>query len=127
MIAKFALLSLAASFAHGTPLASGEGQLDRRQSYTNARMTFYNADGIGSCNKPITNTEFIVALDSALYDGGAHCEESITIEYNGKSAVATIADECVGCPSGGLDLSVSLFEYFASLEVGLFYADWYYN
>ncbi|KZT00348.1 uncharacterized protein LAESUDRAFT_709032 [Laetiporus sulphureus 93-53] len=127
MIAKFALLSLAASFAHGTPLASGEGQLERRQSYSNARMTWYNADGTGSCGNTVTNSEYIVALDSALYDSGAHCGKSITIEYDGKTAQATIADECPGCPSGGLDLTESLFEHFASLDVGVIYGDWYYN
>lgn len=35
----------------------------------------------------------IVALNSAQYDGGSHCFETITITANGKTAQATIMDE----------------------------------
>ncbi|KAG6880134.1 hypothetical protein C0992_005218 [Termitomyces sp. T32_za158] len=44
--------------------------------------------------------------------------------YNGKTTTATIVDECPGCPSGGLDLSVGLFEFFAPLSDGVIFGEW---
>ncbi|KAI0029869.1 hypothetical protein K488DRAFT_28446, partial [Vararia minispora EC-137] len=60
------------------------------------------------------------------WDGGSHCGESITITYNGKSVSAKIVDECMGCPSRGLDLTHGLFQEWASSpeQVGLIYGDW---
>lgn len=44
--------------------------------------------------------------------------------YNGKTTVATITDECPGCPYGGLDLSRGLFRFFAPESVGVIYGEW---
>ncbi|KAI0282517.1 hypothetical protein BGY98DRAFT_881384, partial [Russula aff. rugulosa BPL654] len=52
------------------------------------------------------------------------CYDMITITCNGKSASAQIVDKCPGCPSGGLDLTEGLFEYFAPLGTGVIYCDW---
>ncbi|KAN0100642.1 RlpA-like double-psi beta-barrel-containing domain containing protein [Tylopilus felleus] len=92
----------------------------------NAPLTNF-ADGPGACG--ITNgpNDFIVALNSAEYDGGAHCFEMITITVNGKTAQAQITDECPGCGPGGLDLSNGLFLYFAPLDEGELYGSWYFN
>ncbi|KAH7883618.1 RlpA-like double-psi beta-barrel-protein domain-containing protein-containing protein, partial [Phlebopus sp. FC_14] len=81
----------------------------------------------GACG--ITNgpNDFIVALNSAQYDDGAHCFASITITVNGKTAQAQITDECPGCAYGGLDFSQGLFQYFAPLSQGELYGSWYYN
>ncbi|EIM90924.1 uncharacterized protein STEHIDRAFT_49221 [Stereum hirsutum FP-91666 SS1] len=71
---------------------------------------------------PITNL-----LLEQQYGSGGYCGDSITISYQGKSTSATIVDECPGCPYGGLDLSPSLFSYFADESVGVIYADWSFN
>jgi hypothetical protein len=44
--------------------------------------------------------------------------------YNGKTATATITDQCPGCPWAGLDLSRGLFNYFASESEGIIYGSW---
>lgn len=46
------------------------------------------------------------------------------MNYNGKTATATILDECPGCPYGGLDLSRGLFDFFASESEGVIYGSW---
>ena len=46
------------------------------------------------------------------------------MSYNGKYTVATITDECPGCPYGGLDLSRGLFDFFASESDGVIYGTW---
>ncbi|OSX64925.1 hypothetical protein POSPLADRAFT_1114052, partial [Postia placenta MAD-698-R-SB12] len=105
------------------------GELARRQSYSNARFTYYSV-GMGACGQESQPSDFIVALDTALYgDGypGPQCFKSITITANGKTTTATIMDECPGCPSGGLDMSEGLFQFFADLSVGVLYGTWYYN
>jgi hypothetical protein len=44
-----------------------------------------------------------------------------------RSSATHSQDECPTCPYGGLDLSQGLFEFFASTDVGVFYADWWYG
>ncbi|KAI6096100.1 hypothetical protein EV401DRAFT_1145873 [Pisolithus croceorrhizus] len=53
---------------------------------------------------------------------GPYCFQTITISYGGQTAQATIMDECMGCPWGGLDFSTGLFDYFASASEGVLYA-----
>ncbi|KAI0637156.1 RlpA-like double-psi beta-barrel-protein domain-containing protein-containing protein [Trametes polyzona] len=100
-----------------------EQHLHRRgQVYTNARLTYYDV-GLGACG----NTN--VPSDWSYGGGypGPNCGRPIEITYNGKSAKATIQDECPGCPSpGGLDLSTGLFSYLAPLDMGVLYASWRY-
>ncbi|KAF8560376.1 hypothetical protein OG21DRAFT_61137 [Imleria badia] len=69
----------------------------------------------------------IVALNSAEYDGGAHCFEMITITINGQTTQAQITDECPGCSAGGLDFSQGLFQFFAPLSEGELYGSWSYD
>ena len=38
----------------------------------------------------------------AQWDGGSHCGQQVTINYNGNVQVATIRDMCPGCGYGGL-------------------------
>lgn len=49
--------------------------------------------GLGACggwNKP---SDYIVALNIGMWDGGSHCGESLTITAEGKTMTATVADE----------------------------------
>ncbi|KZT28537.1 hypothetical protein NEOLEDRAFT_1058556 [Neolentinus lepideus HHB14362 ss-1] len=107
--------------------ARGDVQLHKRTD--NARFTYY-AVGMGACGQNNVESDFIVALNSDMYGSGypgPNCFKSITITANGKTAVATIMDECPGCPYGGLDFSQGLFEHFADTSVGVLYGSWYYN
>ncbi|KAK8869847.1 hypothetical protein IAR55_000415 [Kwoniella newhampshirensis] len=100
----------------------------KRDSF-NGRATFYDV-GLGACGGYNVASDYIVAQNSAQYGGGypgPNCGKSITISYNGKTAVATIQDECPTCPYGGLDMSRGLFDHFASEDVGQFYMTWWYN
>jgi len=106
---------------------AGPVQLYKR--FDSARWTFYDV-GQGACGKVNVADDFIVALNSAQYGGGypgPNCFKSITMTYNGKTARATIMDECPGCPYGGLDLSRGLFKFFAPESVGVLYGTWYFN
>ncbi|KAH9967836.1 hypothetical protein BC827DRAFT_1122648, partial [Russula dissimulans] len=55
---------------------------------------------------------------------GPNCFKEITISVDGKTTSAQIVDECPGCPYGGLDLTEGLFEFFASLGVGVLSGTW---
>jgi hypothetical protein len=56
------------------------------------------------------------------------CGRSITITYGGKTAQATIEDTCQQCAWGSLDLTPSLSQVFADLEVGrVSGVQWWYN
>ncbi|KAF8201801.1 RlpA-like double-psi beta-barrel-protein domain-containing protein-containing protein [Pholiota molesta] len=91
--------------------------------FSDARFTFYAA-GLGACGKTNSGSDFIVALNSAQYNGGSHCFETITISVNGKTHSAEIVDECPGCPFGGLDFSEGLFQFFAPESVGVLTGSW---
>ncbi|KAF9452250.1 hypothetical protein P691DRAFT_805135 [Macrolepiota fuliginosa MF-IS2] len=94
--------------------------------YSDSRWTFYDV-GLGSCGKTNVPSDFIVALNSAQFDGPGykpHCWETITMTYNGKTTQAQITDRCPGCPFGGLDLSRGLFDFFASEDAGVIYGSW---
>ncbi|EGG09870.1 Non-catalytic module family EXPN [Melampsora larici-populina 98AG31] len=96
--------------------------LNKRGDSYHGRATFY-ATGLGSCGDTNTDSDYIVALNQAQYDS-SWCGKTITISYGGKSCQATVKDLCPGCPPGGLDMSPSLFKFFASEDVGVFYMSW---
>jgi len=103
--------------------------LDKRSACTNARATFF-AVGLGACGKWSNPSDFMVALNTPMYGGGfpgPQCFKTITIQANGKTAQATILDECPGCPWCGLDMSEGLFQYFAPLSDGVFEMTWSYD
>ncbi|KAG1779086.1 hypothetical protein EV702DRAFT_119972 [Suillus placidus] len=108
--------------------ARGDVNIHKR-AFDNARFTFYDV-GLGACGQYSSSGDFIVALNVIQYGGGypgPQCFKSITISYGGKTAQATIMDECMGCPYGGLDFSPGLFNYFASEDNGVLYGSWWFN
>jgi len=109
--------------------ARGDVDIHKRQTFTNAKFTFYDV-GLGACGQYNVASDWIVALNVLQYGGGYPgplCFQSITIQYGGKTAQATIMDECMGCPYGGLDFSRGLFDYFASESEGVLYGLWWFN
>ncbi|KAL8277542.1 hypothetical protein RQP46_010097 [Phenoliferia psychrophenolica] len=68
-------------------------------------------------------------MGTQMYDSREHfaispyCFKEITISYGGKSAQAQIVDACEACGYGGIDLSPSLFSFFASQSVGIIYLE----
>ena len=105
-----------------------ENSLAKRQSYS-GRATFYDV-GLGACGGYNVASDYIVALNSAQYGGGypgPNCGRSITISHNGKTAQATIRDQCPSCDYGALDLSRSLFTHFESEDKGTFQMSWWFN
>ncbi|KAL1748124.1 RlpA-like double-psi beta-barrel-protein domain-containing protein-containing protein [Schizophyllum fasciatum] len=82
---------------------------------------------MGACGQMNQASDFIVALNAGMWDGGSHCFQQITITINGKSTQATIMDECPGCEYGGLDFSQGLFEYFSSTDAGVLHGSWEYG
>ncbi|KAJ7926948.1 RlpA-like double-psi beta-barrel-protein domain-containing protein-containing protein, partial [Mycena leptocephala] len=60
--------------------------------------SFYDPDGgIGACGTVLQNSDFVVALGVDTWDNGAHCGETVTVEFNGISISVIVADRCAGC------------------------------
>ncbi|KAG1738335.1 uncharacterized protein EDB91DRAFT_1018697, partial [Suillus paluster] len=101
-----------------------------KRSFDNARFTFYDV-GLGACGQYSSPGDFVYRRPQRPPIGagfpGPECFKSITITYGGKTAQATIMDECMGCPYGGLDFSDGLFNYFASAADGVVYGSWWFN
>jgi len=116
----------AARHAHDSIARRAPGDVALHKRFDNSRWTFYDV-GTGACGKFNVPSDFIVALNSAQYGGGypgPECFKQIGMSYNGKYTVATIMDECPGCPYGGLDLSRGLFDFFAPESDGVIYGTW---
>jgi len=84
----------------------------------------YFATGLGACGKTNTDSDFIVALNSAQYGSGGDCFKEIIITCDGKTQRAQITDECPTCSYGSLDMSQGLFTAFKSTSVGVFQMQW---
>ncbi|KAF8319320.1 hypothetical protein DL93DRAFT_2074921 [Clavulina sp. PMI_390] len=108
----------------------GSGNVtERGYQYTNIRATWYDL-GLTACGQTYTNADYVVALSQSTfgYDyPSSYCNRPITISYGGKTANAKIVDSCVACSDHGswcLDLSLDLFAYFGSTDLGVIAVDW---
>ncbi|KIJ30862.1 hypothetical protein M422DRAFT_267572 [Sphaerobolus stellatus SS14] len=120
--------ALSVTSAKAAPPASPE-PLERRIA-PGGTATFYSPNGdVGACGTVQLDTNHVVALPTTQYANGAQCGRNITITdtSTGKTAVGTVADECLSCSSGSIDLSVSFFELFAPTNVGVFPVAWHFN
>ncbi|KAI6022704.1 hypothetical protein EDC04DRAFT_2935235 [Pisolithus marmoratus] len=106
--------------------ARADVDLHKRQTFSNSRFTFYDVGLVLT-----TKSSQIVALNVEQYGSGypgPYCFQSYHHSpTGGKTAQATIMDECMGCPWGGLDFSRGLFDYFASESEGVLYGTWWFN
>ncbi|KAI0374697.1 hypothetical protein BV20DRAFT_960845 [Pilatotrama ljubarskyi] len=136
LLTLFALLS-AALLAHAAPhaitpkhvrLAAQNATLGVRldKRYDGARLTYYDA-GPNACGSTDSDSAYVIALSSSLYNGGEHCYKQVTIEYNGKQVQATVTDECPGCKDSQADVSRPLFAALESLDKGVIYANWWFD
>ncbi|KAF7343617.1 hypothetical protein MSAN_01982300 [Mycena sanguinolenta] len=69
---------------------------------------YYPDGGFGACGNVLQNGDFIVALGTDTWAGGAHCGQTINVQYQGRSIQVTVQDLCEGCAArgaNGLDLS----------------------
>jgi len=97
-------------------------------------FTWYNPSvGIGACGRRNSDSELVVALNAPQFDpqtpGGNPnnnrlCGRRVRLNFQGRSADATIVDRCPGCRNGDLDLSPALFQRFASLGTGRIRGTW---
>jgi len=110
---------------------NGGGYSGSGEQHSGGFATYYYQNGVaGNCGTVNPETAFIAALPSAIYDGGAHCGQSITLtnSNNGKSVTVVVADSCPSCISNEcLDLSYAAFTAIASESDGMVPITWSYN
>ncbi|KAG8973893.1 hypothetical protein FRC05_008115 [Tulasnella sp. 425] len=129
ILASLSLVS-AAPHEHGLVKKSHHGSAAHlHQKRFSGRATWYDV-GLGACGDYNGPSDYIVALNSNQLDTSVYppvqCGRKVRISYQGKSAVATIKDECPGCPFGALDMSKGLFQHFTDLGTGEFTMNWDY-
>lgn len=82
------------------------------QSYSDGVATFFFQHGTaGACGQVHDDNDLIVALYTSVYDNGAHCGKQVKLTNtdSGKTAMATVADECPSCKKpGSIDCSQGL-------------------
>jgi len=94
---------------HATPVASSASS-----GANSAKASYYSpAGGLGSCGKPLQNSDFIVALPPSYMK--ASCSKCVDVFYNGKSIKVTVEDTCPGCATTGrIDLSIGAWKALES-------------
>ncbi|WVR06669.1 hypothetical protein IAU60_003701 [Kwoniella sp. DSM 27419] len=120
MFTKTIVAALAAvSFATASPTLQKKDQ-------NSGQATYYDA-GLGACGWTNSNDDFVVAVNSAQYQGG-NCGKQIWVWNPSTSTIAfpTIADECPTCAYGDLDMSTGLFGHLSNgnYDEGVFQMNW---
>ncbi|CAO1621749.1 unnamed protein product [Parajaminaea phylloscopi] len=119
------------SLNHPGMTAARRSRALEKRSFS-GQATFYNTEtgNAGSCGNYLKNSGFTVALNAVQYQQ-SWCHRQITISANGKTAQATIEDECPGdgvtCKYGALDLSPSLFSFFGDKSLGVMDITWWFS
>ncbi|KAG5357146.1 Allergen Asp f 7-like protein [Yarrowia sp. C11] len=99
------------------------------------QATFYDT-GMGSCGITNTDSDFIVALNTDMWQAGmidgnpnhnTLCGKQLTAHRGGKSVTVTVTDMCPGCSHGDLDLSPAAFNALASPDEGRVEVTWSWN
>ncbi|KAK4700653.1 hypothetical protein P7C70_g5590, partial [Phenoliferia sp. Uapishka_3] len=94
-------------------------------SYSGTATYFYQGGAAGACGNVNSDSAYIVAIDVAMWNGGAYCGKQVSITGNGNTITATVADQCPGCSSSGsLDLSVGAFNALGSESAGVYAITW---
>ncbi|TEB30574.1 expansin family protein [Coprinellus micaceus] len=115
--------------ANSTVTHTEEGRdLEKRVTRT-GRATWFHA-GLGNCGRRHTDSAPVVAMGKAFYDRnkGSNCGQWVEIinAKTRKKAYGQVWDSCPSCSDSQLDLSPSLFRQFATLEQGVFTAEWHF-
>ncbi|KAJ6484739.1 RlpA-like double-psi beta-barrel-protein domain-containing protein-containing protein [Mycena sanguinolenta] len=83
---------------------SASPALQARQE--NGLAAYYDPNGeVSPCGSVLQNGDFIVALGEANWDDGAHCGQTVNVQYQGNTVQVTVQDLCPGCPDNIIDLS----------------------
>ena len=107
--------------------------LGKRSAYS-GMATWYDVETwkAGACGQDIDNSMHIVALNEPMYgslnERSSWCGKKIMIANGLKTAKAVIMDACPQtkqCHHGALDMSMSLFQEFHHLVLGVFPITWW--
>lgn len=120
LLAISALLSATAA----SPLPS-DSSIDKRVTHT-GRGTWFEV-GLGACGFVDQDNDWIVAISHEIWGTGGNCNQYVTITSNGITRTARARDECMGCKSGDLDMSPSLFQQFNPLSAGVAQISWHFE
>ncbi|KAJ7647830.1 hypothetical protein FB45DRAFT_1052247 [Roridomyces roridus] len=52
-----------------------------------------------ACGSPTQDSDFAAAVSTDIFNGGAVCGSTITVEFGGQSVVLTVKDESIGIAS----------------------------
>ncbi|KAK6907905.1 hypothetical protein L486_05827 [Kwoniella mangroviensis CBS 10435] len=95
----------------------------------NSGTATYYAAGLGACGWTNSGSDYVVAVNSAQYDG-SKCGSKLWVWNPATSTIAfpTVADECPSCNSGDLDMSEGLFGHLTNnnFDLGVFEMQWGY-
>ncbi|KAK0444687.1 RlpA-like double-psi beta-barrel-protein domain-containing protein-containing protein, partial [Armillaria borealis] len=87
--------------------------------------TFYTLYGFSGACGVITGSDD-VSLSTSLCGSGAHCGESIQVQYNGRTVTVKVVDKCTSCAANGIEPAAGAFQQLDSLDKGIIPVTWNY-
>ncbi|KAJ7503159.1 hypothetical protein B0H11DRAFT_1988065 [Mycena galericulata] len=66
-------------------------------------------DASDACGVSIQDSDFSAAISSSVFDGGAACGDDITVEFEGKSVVLKVVDECPLCIASSIEMTQAAY------------------
>lgn len=114
--------AFAAPFPNTTAAAAVTTQERASSGQTFTGDITYYQPGLGACGETSSDSDTVVALSPAEYDGS--CGKTITITKGGKTATAKVVDKCPACASGAIDVSSTVFKSLADMAVGRTQVSW---
>ncbi|VDC05954.1 unnamed protein product [Peniophora sp. CBMAI 1063] len=124
------VVAIAAVSAIATPTGENVRRQAIGQPITGGEATFYFQGGVaGACGQVNPDSALIVAEQAQRFkqsDCGRRVQ--VTNTQNGRTVVATVADECPGCQgnANSLDLSQGAFDQIADESQGIVPITWEY-
>ncbi|SCV70304.1 BQ2448_1698 [Microbotryum intermedium] len=107
----------------GSSSGGGSGEV-----HSGGYATFYTQNGVaGNCGTVAKDSDYVIALPTAMYANGAHCGKKIVVTRvsDGAKVTATVRDSCPSCVNNEcLDLSVAAFTAIATEAEGMVSITW---
>jgi rare lipoprotein A (peptidoglycan hydrolase) len=95
------------------------------------QATWFTQNGVaGACGTVNDDSTPLVALETTMYDGGAHCNQFILVTHTdtGKSVRCKVQDECPSCgDEKNIDLSTGAFSTIGDMNTGVLPITWDWN
>ncbi|KAF8199268.1 hypothetical protein K438DRAFT_1966483 [Mycena galopus ATCC 62051] len=75
------------------------------------------------CGTTVTDSDLAVMISPDVFENGARCGDSVTVEYGGQSVVLTVEGECV-CIASSIEMTQAAYTVLGAPVIRPVTLDW---